>query len=289
MEQAVSLFKHEAHAGLVAQFGQDPDVANRGILGWTLGFLGYPEQAQAQLASAVARADAIDHPFSRVFAYGSAMWNSHFFLQIEQAEHWATRVVALAGERGYPYLQVAGEVVRGWARARQGLPEGLEEVQDTIARWRASGATIGLHIFLMVQANTLLFFERIEEVEATLSDPLMAHRGISERWLESEVLRLRGEVAMARGNLAEADQRWRQAMTVAEEQQNRLAQLRIASSQLRLARAYPPAADTAEALGRVYASFDEGHELGFMRHAKRELEAYQAWLAVNPPGTQGDR
>ena len=289
MEQAVSLFKHEAHAGLVAQFGQDPDVANRGILGWTLGFLGYPEQAQAQLASAVARAEAIDHPFSRVFAYGAAMWNSHFFLQIEQAEHWATRVVALAGERGFPYLQVAGEVVRGWARARQGQPEGLDEVQDAIARWRASGATIGLHIFLMVQANTLLFFERIDEVEATLDDPLLAHRGISERWLESEVLRLRGEVAMAHGNLAEADQRWRQAMTVAEEQHNRLAQLRIASSQLRLARAYSPAADTAEALGRVYASFDEGLELGFMRQAKSELDRHEARPAGNPPGPHGDR
>jgi hypothetical protein len=126
----------------------------------------------------------------------------------------------------------------------------------------------------MVQANTLLFFERINEVEATLDDPLLAHRGISERWLESEVLRLRGEVAMARGRFAEADQRWREAMAVAEEQHNRLAQLRVASSQRRLASAYPPAADTAEALGRVYASFAEGLELGFMRQAKSELDRH---------------
>jgi hypothetical protein len=106
----------------------------------------------------------------------------------------------------------------------------------------------------------------------------MAHRGISERWLESEVQRLRGEVAMAHGNLAEADQRWRQAMTVAEEQHNRLAQLRIASSQLRLCRAYPPAADTAEALGRVYASFEEGLELAHKKMSGELDDARQNML-----------
>lgn len=272
MEQAVALFDPVAHAGLVAQFGQDPDVANRGILGWALGFLGYPEAAQAQIGKAVARAEEIDHPFSKVFAYGAAMWNHHFLSELEGAEYWAERTIALARERGFAYLDVAGQVVRSWARARRGLPEGITELDAVLAQWRASGATIGMHLFLVVQANVWLVARRPDRVEKTLADPVLSQRSISERWLESEVQRLRGEVAAAAGQPAEAELILRQAWLVAETQHNRLAQLRIAGSLLRLAPRCPAAADAADLLRAVYASYEEGHQMGFLRDAKALLD-----------------
>ena len=272
MEEAVALFDPAAHAGLVAQFGQDPDVANRGILGWALGFLGYPEQAQAQIRQAVARAEAIDHPFSRVFAYGAAMWNQHFLSEIDSAEHWAERLIELARERGFAYLEVAGQVVRNWARARRGVAEGITDLEAVLAQWRASGATIGMHLFLVVQANVWLHAGRPDEVRRTLSDPVLSQRSVSERWLEAEVQRLRGEVAAAAGQVTEAEMILRQAWGVAEAQHNRLAQLRIAGSLVRLAPRCPAAADAAARLQQVYAQYEEGQQLGFLREARALLD-----------------
>ncbi len=268
MEQAVTLFDPALHSGLVAQFGQDPDVANRGILAWALCFLGHPRAALAHLDAAVARADELGHPFSQVFAYGAAMWANHFLSEIDAAERWADATIAIAAERGFTYLQVAGQVVRAWAHTRRGDPNGLDELAGVLAGWRASGATIGMHLFLVVQANASLAAGHLADVEGILADPVLAHRSLGERWLEPELMRLRAEVAVVRDAWVEAEHGFRAALEVADEQQNRLARLRIGMSLVRLSDRVPALRLEARAmLEDAIASIGEGAGLGFHAEA----------------------
>jgi class 3 adenylate cyclase len=65
MERAVALYDPVRHQALAVELGQDPDVANRGILSWALCFLGRPQAAGLQVRIALERAELLGHPFSR--------------------------------------------------------------------------------------------------------------------------------------------------------------------------------------------------------------------------------
>jgi tetratricopeptide (TPR) repeat protein len=270
MEQAVALFDPAIHGGLVAQFGLDPDVANRGLLGWALARLGHPAQGLGQIAKAVARADAIGHPFSSAYACGAAMWSGFFLSEAADAERWARRVVDVARARGFVYFDVAGQVVAGWAQARRGAEGALDALEATIGRWRAGGSTIGMHSFLVVLADAWLHAGWPDRAERTLADGLILQRGANERFLEAEIRRLRGEAAASAGRSDDAQELLLQAWEVAEAQHNRLALLRIATSMARLA-PVPPGA--AARLRHVHAGFAEGHDLAVLRDARAALQS----------------
>ena len=282
MEEAVALYCPEEHAGLVAQFSQDPDVANRGILAWALCFLGYPDTALSHIDQATTRADAMEHPFTRVFAYGAAMWAHKFLWETAGTERWADATIALAAERGFPYLGVAGKIVRGWARLRRGEADGLTEVEETVRAWRGSGATIGLSLFLVVLAESYLYSGRIDDAEAALNDPVLSQRSVSERWLEAEAHRLRGEVALARHDFAVADQAFRMAWHIADSQDNRLVKLRIAMALTRMAGQHKSASDGPDLLRAAYNALDEGAQVGVVMEAKRAIEAWEQSQAARP-------
>ena len=161
MERAVTLYDPQRHQALAVELGQDPDVANRGILSWALCYLGRPLAAERHVKAALERAEALGHPFSRAFAGGTAMWSGWFLDQPDLAERRAAQMRDLSLERGFPYLAAAAKVVHGWAAARNGdLERGLAEIEEAIGAWRASGASIGLVIFLQVLAEVQILAGR---------------------------------------------------------------------------------------------------------------------------------
>lgn len=200
MERAVDLYDPQRHQALAIELGQDPDVANRGILSWALCYLGRPLSAQHHVNATLERAQLLGHPFTRAFAGGTAMWSGVFLDQPEHTVHRAAQVRDLSLERGFPYLATAAKVVHGWAVARNGDSErGLAEIVETIGAWRGSGASIGLTLFLQVQAEIQVRAGRAEQALATLEDPVIVERIAVEGWRQSDQARLRGEALAALG------------------------------------------------------------------------------------------
>ncbi len=183
MRRAVMLYDPTRHQSLAQEFGQDPDVANRGILCRALCYRGLPLAAEQQVQKALQRAQTIGHPFSRVFAGGSAMWSAWFLDQPDKAERHAAATRDICLERGFPYLTVASRVVHGWAVARnRQTREGLAEVEAAIAGWRAGGTAVGMVIFLLVPADVQTLASRPEQALVTLANPLTTAPGCG-RWL----------------------------------------------------------------------------------------------------------
>lgn len=200
MECAVNLYDPQRHRSLAVELGQDPDVANRGILAWALCYLGRPRSAERHMNAALERALALGHPFTRAFAGGTAMWSRLLLDQPEQAVDSAAQVRDLSLERGFPYLATAAKIVHGWAVARNGDREGgLAQIVETIGAWRRSGASIGLVLFLQVQAEIQILAGRAEQALATLTDPLIVERIAVEGWRQGDQARLRGEALAALG------------------------------------------------------------------------------------------
>lgn len=232
MERAVSLYDPDRHGDLAARYGQDPDVANRGILAWTLCYLGYPDAAKQQAEATVERARALDHPFSLIYAYGASMWTYQFLRDAPAAERWARAAIDLAAEREFPYLGAAGKVVHGWAVAAQGdVAAGLAEIGPALAAWREAGGGIGMPLFLTVLADTQLLAGQYEAALKTLDDPLLVDRLRIEDWYGADIFRIRGACRLASGDDPETVLAiYEQGLALASRQHARLIELRLAQA-----------------------------------------------------------
>lgn len=183
LEQALVLFDAETHAELARSLGQDPEVAIRGILAWALALSGEPDAARGHVTAALERAEALKHPFSRVFAHGSAMWLGFFLDDPPFAARHAAAARDQSLERGFAYLATAAAVVHGWAVARlDDGAAGLAEIAETIAAWEKTGGGIGLPLFLLVQGRALLEAGEAAAALARLEDPRLVARVAVERW-----------------------------------------------------------------------------------------------------------
>ncbi|QJR11272.1 hypothetical protein DSM104443_02345 [Usitatibacter rugosus] len=269
MERAVALYDPQRHQALAVELGQDPDVANRGILSWALCYLGRPVSALEHIKAAVARADALGHPFSRAFAGGTAMWSGWFVDQPEQAQQRAAMMRDLSLERGFPYLAAAAHVVHGWAVARNGDPaRGLAEIEEAIAAWRATGASIGLVIFMQVLAEVQILAGRAAQALATLEDPVIAERIGVEGWRQGDQVRLRGEALAALGRREAAEVALRECQAIATRQGAHLTVLRALTAIRELNREDRGARD---ALRDALAAFPEQADIAPVLRARRSL------------------
>src|SRR5262249_30986019 len=71
VEQALALYDTQQHTRLTVPRG-DPWVEGLFYAAWTLGHLGYPDQALQRIQEAVALAEELSHPFSLAFAWAHA-------------------------------------------------------------------------------------------------------------------------------------------------------------------------------------------------------------------------
>ena len=270
MERAVALYDPVRHQALAVELGQDPDVANRGILSWALCFLGRPQAAGLQVRIALERAELLGHPFSRVFAGGSAMWSGWFLDQPELAAQHAAATRDLSLERGFPYLAAAAKVVHGWALARSGQPDqGLSEVEAAVTAWRASGVTIGMVIFLQVLADAQILAGHGARALATLDDPIILARIGTEVWRQGDQARLRGQALAAVGQVDAAVAVLADCETAAVRQGARLTALRALTVSCQLNAG--DCVQRRERLREALASFPEQSDNAPVRHARMVL------------------
>jgi len=228
LEAAVTRADTDSDASEAARYGQDPEVANRGILAWALCLRGERELGLEEARRAFERAEHLEHPFSLAFALGANMWAHVFLEEPAEARSWAERALELTRQHGFAYLETAAQVVHGWARTRLNETSGPEEVERAVREWRASGSSIGMAIFLIYLADAQLAAGHTEAAAAIFEDPLLAELRTSEGWLEPLVRCLRARVLTALGD-AEAAEAIASAVELARERGAHLIETRANS------------------------------------------------------------
>jgi hypothetical protein len=76
----------------------------------------------------------------------------------------------------------------------------VQETAAAIAAWRGRGNSIGVPIFLLVQARAQLAAGNAQAAHGTLGDAVLVSRLGREIWLQAHAARLRFEVERALGN-----------------------------------------------------------------------------------------
>src|SRR5207248_7422600 len=93
-----------------------------------------------------------------------------------------------------------------------------------------------------------------------------------QRWFAAELNRLKGQLLLRQGRPEAAEELYRKALSIAEEQEAKLWELRAATSLARLWRDQARRAEGRDLLAPVYGWFTEGFDTPDLTEAKALLD-----------------
>jgi predicted ATPase len=111
-----------------------------------------------------------------------------------------------------------------------------------------------------------------EEASALLNDALQIVERIGERWLQAELYRHKGQLLLRQGHTEAAAELYCKALSIAEEQEAKLWELRASASLARLRRDQGRRVEARELLAPVYSWFTEGFATPDLKEAKALLD-----------------
>ena len=275
LEEGIARYTPDQRRALVFRMGHDPGVACRAYAAGTLWLLGYPEQALARLHEALALAHELSHPFSLAFARCWAAFVSQFRRDVPAVHEHAEAAVALSTEQGFPLWAALGTSLRGWALAMQGQgEEGMAQVRQGIAAWRATGAALLVPYFCTVLADVCAHLGHPEDGLQALAEAHTLVEQHEERYWEAEVCRLRGVLLLRQPGTPQAEaEAWLQrALDVARRQEAKSLELRAAMSLSRLWQQQGKRAEARALLAPIYGWFTEGFDTADLQEAKALLD-----------------
>ena len=258
----------------VYRYGQDPGVACRCYLTAVDWVLGYPDRAREHARESIAQAYQLDDPFSQGFALNFASWIDQFLDHPAGVVEKAGEAVRLASEKGFPFWLNIGEVMLGWARtATEPSDSAIESLRSRISDHRALGTNVFMPYFLGLVGDLALGARRFDVCAAALDEAEAFQVRTGERWWESELHRLRGELlALRSGAYAEAEDYLQRALDLARQRDAKSFELRAAMSLARLWRRQGKSDRGRELLAPIYDWFTEGFDTQDLKDARILLE-----------------
>jgi len=172
------------------------------------------------------------------------------------------------------YFWLTGQILKGWAMARQGAAEtGLELMRRSATERIAAGATWWQTRYLCMLAETYLQHHRTEEGLVAVAEATELMKRTEDHMWEAELARIEGELRRSqRASTSEIEGHFNRALTIARGQQARAFELRAATSLARLWGEEGPRAEARDLLAPVYGWFTEGFDTADLKDAKALLD-----------------
>ena len=276
LETVVALYDPNSHHSLVRQTGIHPQLAAQAALGVVLFCLGFPDQALAQSNKSIAEARRLPHPPTLAMSLGMDALRSIIGDDID-LEQRVDALVAIATDQGFPFYRAAGAIFLGWVKANNAdVTEGLSLLRAGSSAYCATGATVWMPLYIALLAGVCEIAGQIEEAAAQLDQALQLVERTGERWFAAELHRQRGRVLLRQGHPEAAEELYRKALSVAQEQEAKLWKLRAAASLARLWRDQGRCAAARDLLAPVYGWFTEGFATPDLNAAKMLLDELDA-------------
>jgi len=140
-------------------------------------------------------------------------------------------------DQGFPSWGAWGTLYRGWVKINNGdFTQGISLLRSGSIAYRATGAKTWMPQIIALQARAYEMAGRIEESLTLLDDALQIVERTGERSFAAEMNRHKGQVLLRQGHTEAAEELYRKALSIAEEQGAKLWELRGAMSLARLRR-----------------------------------------------------
>jgi predicted ATPase len=276
IEKAMALYRPERDRDLAHRFARDIGVAakiNLSLLLWTLG---EPDRGRGVMSEALALAAETKHVPTVVYAESHAAIFEMIRLDPGAAKRHAEAGLVLAREHGVKLWTIIMPPVVAWSNARlERAPAAWEEMRRQLADCHAQGLVpFPDPIYRAWLAEGSADASRIEEGLAIIDQAIGQSEQSRMRWFDAESHRIRGEILLKRdpANTAPAEEAFRTAITIAQQQKARSFELRAAMSMARLWRDQGRRKEARELLAPVYGWFTEGFDTLDLKEAKALLD-----------------
>jgi class 3 adenylate cyclase/predicted ATPase len=273
LEAALSHYDPDIHHSLGPQTGSHPQVVAQAYLGIVLLCLGFPNQALVRANAAIAEARRLAH--SPTIA--SALMLGAIRLSVAgdtgDLDDLVEDLVAMATEQAFPQWRAFGTIYRGWVKAKNGdIVEGISLLRSGAAAYRANGNELLMPHHTALLARACDIAGQIDEALTALDDALQIAGRTGEHWLDAELNRHKGQLLLRQGHSEAADELFRKALSIAEEQEAKLWELRAAVNLARLRRNQGRRAEAQDLLAPVHGWFTEGFGTPDLKEAKALLD-----------------
>ena len=274
--QGIALYDLQQHRASAFLYGEDAGVICHIYTAWALWYFGYPEQGLTRSHEAVTLVQQVAHPLSLSFALCCAASFHQLRREVRCTQDRAEAAITLSKEQGFPVWMTFGSMLNGWALAHQGqTKEGIEQIHQGLIAMRAKGSELWRPYYLVLLAEAYGTIEQSEAGLTALTEALTLVDTTGERWYESEIYRLKGELLLQQSssNQTEAESCFHQALDIARHQSAKALELRAAMSLTRLWQQQGKRAEARELLAPVYGWFTEGFDTADLQEAKALLDA----------------
>ncbi len=252
-QDAETLFAEESFRQRLGAVAQTFGNASRNA--W---MLGRPDEARRRMAHALAVATANNNPYDIAFSEYMAAILAILMRHAPDACRAAERSIELSDQNGFPQFAAISRIALGRALVdRRPSAEAVALIRRGIAGMAQTGSRVAMTLYLAwlaeAQAVVVSPFEALDTIDRALTfNP-------EERFFRPELLRIRGELWAATGNVDWADTDLRAALVTAADMGALGLELRAALSLHRL-RSRGAAAGAPDIVAKVYARFSEGFD-----------------------------
>jgi len=274
LEEVLALHDPVSHSSLLQEAAVHPHVTSQAFLGIVLLCLGFPDQALARSSAAIAEARRLAHPPSLAQSLSLGPVLLSLVGDDTVLGEWVDEVVTVTTEQGFPHWRALGTIYRGWVKVKNGdLAKGISLLRSGSAAYRGTGAETWrpYHIALLAAAREIA--GQVEEAVTLLDEALQVVERTGERWLAAELNRHKGQLLLRQGHSEVAEELYRKALRIAEEQEAKLWELRAAASLAQLRRDQGRHAEARDLLASIYGWFTEGFDTPDLKDAKALLDA----------------
>ena len=272
------LYRVEQHASLASAYGNH-DAGTCAMNFWARAAVlsGAVDEAVRQSDASLALARELGHPFTLTLTLFFASTIQHARQDAEATRAHASAGAIIANEHGFSLIAAWSSILEGWSLVQIGRQgRGLSLLRDGLSA-AAAGSGVFLTYFLAVFAEAQFACSHATEALRAVDEGLRLADRTGERFYESELYRLRGELTLRTGGssaIPAAERDFLRACTVSREQNARWLFLRAATSVAGVA--HGTVDGRVQLLTEALAGISEGLGLPDVRIARELLDRLNA-------------
>lgn len=274
LQQVADSYSQTRQGHHLIEYGQETGIYCRTRLGWTLWYLGYPDQAQQQCTASVNLAQQLRHPFTLALVAAYSAWCACSSRDANRAEPFV-RLLNNVHSSTFPRKENQFGFFDGWLALLHGeLTKSLHQLSEYVELQREmpAVATSFPHTLALL-AEAYWQARNPHQGLALLSEAFTVLDGNENCWHIAEIYRLKGELLLGQGKeIADAETCFLQALEISRRQAAKSLELRGAMSLARLWDQQDKRTKAYALLAEVYNWFTEGFDTADLQAARRLLK-----------------
>jgi predicted ATPase len=273
--QAFALFDPTEHHALATRFGQDVGVTILSYRSLALWMLGYPDGSRTDAERALKDARAIGLFPTLMYALYHVSWVLMLHGDYETVSKLLQELQALSEQKGASFWKMTEAAVRGYLLTLIGkASDAIPILTSVTAQADSTGTTVSRPKLLSYLAKAYADVGRLNEAWQCINEATTAIETTNERWWESEVHRIAGEIVLPspQPDWTKVEAHFERALAVARRQQAKSWELRAATSMARLWRDQGKPQQARDLLAPVYGWFTEGFDTRDLKEARALLD-----------------